>query len=158
MSAAAHNRTGQHGFTLTEMLAALAILMVGVTTLLASLSDSVSLRRGTDMRLAAAAAVDEVLHQVMQNGVGLKADAVSDLDLELLSKEPVFVEGVPGLRFEVTAVEDDTRPDLWLLKVTAVWMEQGEFLTEEFLRVVPRQLPLGVRVQRFRGENQNNPR
>ena len=147
------DRHGQHGFTLAEMLAALAILMVAITTLLASLADSVSLRRSTDMRLYAAAAVEDVVMQVQLRGVRRQASANHDLDLELAMDGPYLVEQAPGLRFFVKAIEAKDRSDVWLLKLRAQWMEAGEYLEEEFLRVLPRQLPLGARVERFFEDN-----
>lgn len=137
------------GFTLAEMLAALAILMVGVTTLLAALSDSVSQRRSTEMRLLAAQAVEDVVLRARE-GIRRSDGAATDLDVELAAAaEPV----APGLRLQVETIEEPSRPDVWLLRITARWMEEGDFVAEEFLRLVPRQLPLGVRVARFREEN-----
>jgi prepilin-type N-terminal cleavage/methylation domain-containing protein len=154
----APERAHERGFTLAEMLAALAILLIGVTTLLASLGDSISLRRSTDARLAAAAAVEDVLVRVQQTGIRRRADAETDLDLELDLPGAFPVAGFDGLRCTVTAVDNKDRPDLWLLRVRMQWLEEGEAMTEEFLRVVPRQLPLGARVQRFRSENHETAR
>jgi len=146
------------GFTLAEMLAALAILMTGITTLLLSLSDSVSLRRSTDMRLAAAQAVEDVLLRVQQTGIRRRADAATDLDLELAVREDYQVPGRPGLAFRVATEPHPHRADLWLVRLEATWLEAGEFMTEEFLRVLPVQLPMGVRVARFREETRGSVR
>lgn len=141
----------QAGFTLAEMLAALAILLIGVTTLLASLSNSVGLRRSSEARLAVAQAVEEVVLQAQQ-GLRRSAAAATDLDLELALPPVIDVPGFPGARFGVRLVEHPERLDVVLLECTASWFEGGEAIQEQFLRVLPRQLPLGRRVQRFNDE------
>jgi hypothetical protein len=45
------------------------------------------------------------------------------------------------------------RPDVMLLRIEATWLDEGEAVSETFWRVVPRQLPLAARIQRFREEN-----
>jgi hypothetical protein len=37
-----------------------------------------------------------------------------------------------------------------LATVTVRWMEEGDFVQQEFSALLPRQEPLGVRVERFR--------
>ncbi|MEC7584439.1 MAG: prepilin-type N-terminal cleavage/methylation domain-containing protein [Planctomycetota bacterium] len=157
-SGRSRDRRDEAGFTLAEMLAALAILMTGLTTLLLSISDSVAVRRSTDMRLAAAQAVEGVLLQVRETGIRRKADGETDLDLELVTPQTYEVPNQPGLRFHVTAEEHPHRADLWLVRMRATWMDAGEILNEDFLRVVPVQLPMSVRVAQFFEETQSSAR
>jgi prepilin-type N-terminal cleavage/methylation domain-containing protein len=156
--AAAGRHGGDAGFTLAEMLAALAILLIGVTTLLASLGGSIALRRSTDARTVAAEAVEGVFVTVQQAGVKLRPDAATDLDLELDLPASFEVSGFPGLRCSVTAATDAARPEVWLVRARMQWLEAGEAVIEDFVRVLPRQLPLAARVQRFRADRQPNQR
>lgn len=155
---AAGRARGEAGFTLVEMLIALGILLIGVTTLLATLGDSIAMRRTTDARLQVAQAIDDVVVRVQQTGIRRQAAAGSDLDLELALPASIEVPGFPGLECRVTAQEAKDRPDVWLLHIQASWLDGGEVMGEEFLRVIPRQLPLSARVQRFRSENGNASR
>jgi prepilin-type N-terminal cleavage/methylation domain-containing protein len=139
------------GFTLIEMLAALAILVIGVTTLLSSLGDSVALRRSTDARLQVAQAIDELVVNVQQTGLARRAGGDSDLDLELALPAAVTLPGGIDCKLHVEASPD--RVDLLLLHVEASWLDRGELVREEFLRVLRKELPLAVRIQRFRSEN-----
>src|SRR5262245_3520419 len=148
-------RAGAGGFTLIEMLMALLILAVGVTTLLLALGDSMSVRRGTDARLLAAQAVADFVHRVQATGLQRRADAQSDLDIELAPTAAATVEGFPGVRLQATMEQDADQPFVWLLRIRATWAERGEEASEEFLRVLPRQLPLGARIQRFRDDPAN---
>jgi prepilin-type N-terminal cleavage/methylation domain-containing protein len=92
------------GFTLAEMLVALSILSIGVTTLLAALSDSMSLRRSSDARLVAQEAVEDFVLRISQSGLRAAADATTPFDLELASGEPVALDGAPGMKIAAKTI------------------------------------------------------
>lgn len=140
------------GFTLIEMLAALGILLLGVTALLGALSSTVAQRRTTDARLEATALCDYALQRVQEEAVRRSATAESDLDLEITALEDQTAPEFAGMSWSASATVDDQRPDVWLVSLKVRWLEVGDDVTEEFLRVLPRQLPLGKRVRRFREE------
>ena len=141
------------GFTLAEMLAALGILLVGITALIGALSASVAQRRTSDARLEAEALCEQAILRIQQEGVRRKAGAETDLDLEIVAMQDQTAPGFPGMTWSATAVQDEARPDVWLVRLKVRWLEEGEDVFEEFLRVLPRQLPLGQRVRRFREEH-----
>jgi prepilin-type N-terminal cleavage/methylation domain-containing protein len=140
------------GFTLAEMLAALAILLIGITALIGALSSSVAQRRTTDARLEAQALCEAAILRVQEECVRKRQGAESDLDLELATLPDQTAPGFPGMTWSATAVVDEARPDVWLVRLKVRWLDEGEDVFEEFLRVLPRQLPLGQRVRRFREE------
>ena len=149
------DRTHMHadaaaGFTLMEMMMALAILLFGVTALLGALTSSVAQRRTTDARLEARALCDLAVHRIRQEAIRLRADATSDIDLEMVALADQTAAGFPGMKWSAEPIFDDTRPDLWLVRLDVQWLEDGDEVGETFFRVVPRQLPLGTRVLRFR--------
>ncbi len=146
-------RPSDAGFTLAEMLAALGILLFGITALLGALSASVAQRRGTDARLAAAALCEHALHRLQHEALRPRADAENDLDLEFATLEDQTAPGFPGMSWSATVVIDEDRPDLFLVRLRVVWLEEDEETGEEFLRVLPRQLPLAQRVQRWLEES-----
>lgn len=146
-------RSAAGGFTIIEMMVALSILVVGVTTLLAALGDSMSLRNSADARLAAAGAVEDLVHTVAATGLRRRDGGETDFDLELALPGEIEVPGYAGMRLSAKLEEDETRLDVFLLRIQARWFEQGQQIEEEFLRVLPRQLPLGMRIQRFRDEH-----
>lgn len=145
------------GFTLIEMLAALGILLLGVTSLLGALSATVAQRRTTDARLEATALCDYALQRVQEEAVRRSATAESDLDLEIAALEDQTAPEFAGMSWSASATVDDQRPDVWLVTLKVRWLEVGDDVTEEFLRVLPRQLPLGKRVRRFREEQTQAP-
>jgi prepilin-type N-terminal cleavage/methylation domain-containing protein len=141
------------GFTLIEMLAALGILLVGITALIGALSSSVAQRRTTDARLEAQALCEHAILRIQEECVRRRADGESDLDLEIATLPDQQAPGFPGMTWSATAVLDEARPDIWLVRLKVRWLEEGEDVFEEFLRVLPRQLPLGQRVRRFREDH-----
>ena len=57
------------------------------------------------------------------------------------------------MTWSATAIVDENRPDVWLVRLRIRWLEEGDDVQQEFLRVLPRQLPLGRRVLRFKEES-----
>ncbi len=135
------------GFTLVEMLAALGILLFGVTALLGALSASVGQRRTTEARLAASALCDEAVLRIQCEAARPRAGGDSELDLELATLDDQTSPGFAGMTWSAATVTDENRPDLWLVRITVRWFEGGDETSEEFLRVLPRQMPLAARVR-----------
>lgn len=146
----AERRGDQRGFTLAEMLAALAILLFGVTALLGALSASVGQRRTTDARHELAALCELAMQRVQYESIRSRTGDSSPFDLEFVPLVDQPVPGFPGMTWSAQAIEDESRPELWMVRIEASWLDDGEPVTAEFLRVVPRQLPLRDRVSSFR--------
>lgn len=152
MADRALDRAGAAGFTLAEMLAALGILLFGVTALLGALSSSIAQRRTTDARHELAALCDLAMHRVQHEAIRSTTGESSPFDLEFVPLVDQPVPGFPGMTWSATAIEDEARPELWLVRIEATWLDEGEPVVAEFLRVLPRQLPLRDRVRSFRDE------
>jgi type II secretory pathway pseudopilin PulG len=145
------------GFTLFEMMAALGILLFGITALLGALSSSVAQRRSTDAMLEAESMCDEALQRLQLEAVRRKAGASTDLELEIAPLQDQTAPGFPGMTWSAKAIEDENRPDIWLIKLEFRWLESGEDRIAEFQRILPKQLPLRDRVLRFREERSETP-
>ena len=142
--------SSEQGFTLAEMLAALAILLFGVTALLGALSSSISQRRTTDARHELTTLCDLAMHRVRYECIRSTTGGSSPVDLEFVPLVDQEVPGFPGMTWSASASEDENRPLLWLVKIQARWLDEGEEVVAEFLRIVPRQLPMRDRVLSFR--------
>jgi len=157
MADRARNAT-EAGFTLAEMLAALGILLFGVTALLGALSSSISQRRSTDARHELTALCDLAMHRVRFESIRSTNGNHSPFDLEFVPLVDQEVPGFPGMTWSASATEDENRPLLWLVKIEAQWLDEGEAVVAEFLRIVPRQLPMRDRVLSFREDGGDPPR
>jgi prepilin-type N-terminal cleavage/methylation domain-containing protein len=143
---------GSGGFTLAEMLAALTILLLGVTALLGALAQSVGQRRSTDARHELVALCEHAMLRVANEAVRRPDGSESPLDLEFVPLLDQPAPAFPTMTWSATATADPDRPELWLVRLAVRWLEAGEAVEEVFLRVLPRQLPLAARVVAFRGE------
>jgi len=156
------------GFTLVEMLAALGILLFGVTALVGALSSSMAGRRTSEAKLQMSAIADQVVLRLQQEAI--VDDPATGLP-RFVPQQAQPVQGFPGMTWSATAVADPARPDLWLVRIDVAWPGSEEFEAPEdgavggggdllrFLRVLPRSLPLRDRVVAFReGANEDSPR
>lgn len=164
-----HAASGPHtsaGFTLAEMLAALSILLLGVTALIGALTSAVGNRRTSDARFEMGALCDLVIHRVQQEALVADADGGAP-KFVALTDQPAA--GFPGMLWSATAKPDANRPDLLLVRIDVRWPGSEDLAPEDgaiagggdfttFYRVLPRQLPLRDRVLGFRAEQGNSTR
>lgn len=136
----------QAGFTLVEMMVALGILVMGMTSLIGLFTAAVSTRYSAELRSRAAAVAEEVLRDI-QEDVLARDDG---LEPEIPSLGPQPVEGMPSMRYRVDFIIDPEQPDLVMAEVRIGWSEQGAQLEQVFRRILPREQPFRERVLRLR--------
>lgn len=139
---------GQRGFTLIEMMVAMAILLLGITSLMAALGGGVQLRRSSEAQIEAAMVADQALLRVQQ-GIERKPDATSMLELRLPELIDQQVESFPGMHYSVQYRQDPDRPDIVMVEIAVRWLEQAEDVQQRYFRVLPLQEPMRQRVARF---------
>ncbi len=133
----------QGGFTLVEMMLALAILVFGVTALSGSMLVGVSTRRGSEMRFRATSLVDQAVHDVQERLFADPKKAGEPLQTYKVTDPP----GYAGMQYTVEFREDRARPTVVLVVIKVSWREQGEHMGEEFRRIVVRRASFSRRVQ-----------
>ncbi|MFN7590309.1 MAG: type II secretion system protein J [Planctomycetota bacterium] len=154
------------GFTLAEMLAALSILLLGVTALIGALTSAVGNRRTSDARFEMGALSDLVIHRLQQEALVPDPDGGAP-KFVAMTDQPA--PGFPGMLWSATAKPHGDRPDLLLVRVDVRWPGSEDLAPEDgaiagggdfttFYRVLPRQLPLRDRVLGFRRDQENSPR
>lgn len=140
------------GFTLTEMLVAIGILLFGVTTLLGVLGVGLQTRRSAEQRQRGNALIGHVLHDLEQR---LFQDAAADPQQSPDAPAPLAVDAVPGhdgVRYTATFAVDPAEPDLVLCKIAVLWQEQGATMVEEYKRILVRREPFPSRVGKLRSK------
>lgn len=135
----------QDGFTLVEMMLALAILVYGVSALAGSLLTGVSVRRGSEMRFRADAIVNQAVHRIQEEEFPRYSDPGEPLQ-SFTVEEPL---GYPGMEYTVDYVTDPERPGLVLARIRVSWREQGESMGETFERILVRRVPFSRRISRL---------
>ena len=133
------------GFTLVEMMVAMGILIMGVTSLIGLLTVAVSTRYRAELRSRAVLIAEQVLHDIEENALGRDGR-----DLELYQMVVESVDGFPGMGYTVDFVIDEDHPDLVLAQVRVGWREQGSELEQVFWRLLRREQPFRARVLRLK--------
>jgi prepilin-type N-terminal cleavage/methylation domain-containing protein len=141
-----HGRgAGEGGFTLIEILAAILVLSIGVTSLLAVMGTGLTTHRESDLRVQASDAVRLV-----------EADLVARLFAgEQTGADPRDLEDVPlagraGMRYSVKFRKNPTLPDEFLAEIDITWLEAGETRGESFARLIHREEPFSRRIQKLK--------
>ncbi|MHC5065871.1 MAG: type IV pilus modification PilV family protein [Planctomycetota bacterium] len=153
----------ESGFTLLEMMVAMGVLIVGVTSLLGALSSGLGTRRGAEQRQRAVLLADHVIHE-LESGAWFEPPPAAELDTGSLAQDlaidPITVRsvpGYPGMKYRVQFEVDPEHPDLVLAKIRISWMDQGGDVGTEFLRIMSRSQPLSQRVERTIKDRQESP-
>src|SRR5262245_27884462 len=114
------------GFTLAEMMAALTILLFGVTALLSAMASSIGQRRTTDARHELTALCEYAMHRVTHECVRSSSDRATPLDIEFVPLVDQTAPGFPGMKWSAKAVADEDRPTLWLVTIEVRWLDAGD--------------------------------
>ena len=136
------NIRSQRGFTLVEMMVALAILVFGVCALAGSLLTGVGTRRGNEMRFRADALVNQAVYRIQEEWFAADSDPGTPLK-DIVVEDP---PGYPGMKYVVQRITDQERPGLVLARIKVSWKEQGEQVGETFERIFVKQTPFSKRV------------
>ena len=146
--------SGCQGFTLTEMLVALSILMFGITALAGSISMAVGTRRGSEMQLRAVHMVDHVIHHLREDDLLQDDLDTGDPNTGVLApRSTVEVPEFPGMKYNVSFSRDPEFSRVVLARIQISWLEQGEDAAAVFERVLIREVPFSRRVSRVREDN-----
>ena len=142
----ASNRSA--GFTLLELMAAMGIFVFGLTALIGVLTIGVGTRRGAEMRTRAVLLADRVLHRIETETLVTAAlpHEFEDDDLAIERVEQLQVDGFPGMKYSVEFEVEPELPELVLVRIRVSWLEEGEDRAQEFVRILPREVPFSRRV------------
>src|SRR5690606_25708156 len=157
-TAAGEARAHCRGFTITEMLVAMGILMFGTVSLLGALGVGVSTHRSAEQHNQAVQLAHRVLQRLEEEIVprallaAAESGEVSAPPFAAVDATPADVASAPGMRYRVEFTTDPERPDLVLATVRVLWLEQGEAQAVEFRRILVNHVPFAQRVARLRAE------
>lgn len=145
----------QSGFTLVEVVVALGLLLLGMTSILGLLSFGAALSRTAQLRNSAAAAAEAVVVDLEETLFPL----VEDEHGKVVVGEPRVVQnrpvpGHPDIRYSAEAVPDpldDTPggPLRYRVDVEIHWQTEGRRRSKTFTTLLLREVPFGERMRRL---------
>lgn len=162
MSARRHSRAG---FTIVEVVLAMGLLLLGMTSVLGLLSFGAALSRAAALRTAAAGAAEAVAADLEESLFPLSIDAATG---DRVVGEPHTIEsrevpGYPGLLYSAAAVpvpaSDDEigvgqagrasgAPQRYKIDVRMRWTTAGSRRERRFTLLLLREVPFGERLRR----------
>ena len=149
-------RRPRAAFTILEVLVAMSILLIGMSSILGLLAFGAALSRNAALRSSGASAVEAVVADLEESFFPLVKDPQSG---ESVVGAPEAVTdralpGHPGLTYSARAVpdpRDTTTPGgalRWRVDVEIHWTSAGEQRAKTFSTLLLRQVPFGERLRR----------
>jgi type II secretory pathway pseudopilin PulG len=150
------NAARRAGFTIIEVVVAMGLLLLGMSSILGLLAFGAALSRTAQLRNAAAQSVEAVVADLEESFFPLVPDPETG---ELLVGEPVAVSGVPvpgypGLTYSATPspdTGDDSTPGgplRYRIEIEVRCMSGGRARSKQFTTLLLRQVPFGERMRR----------
>lgn len=140
-----HDRSGAAGFTIIEVVFAMAILLVGMTVVLGLLTFGAALGRTAALRTAATAAIDSVVADLEETMFPLLPDG------NVGEPEAIEARSVPGARDLVYSATPFENPDHHLeyrVDIEMTWKSAGVRRSKKFSTILLRQISFGERLRR----------
>jgi hypothetical protein len=132
------------GFTIVEVILAMFILLVGMTSILGLLSFGASLSRTAQLRTNGAAAAESVLSDLqetffpMVNGEAGEPKKIERRELG----------GVADVVYSATPFQNPERPLEYRVDIEMTWKSAGVELEKHFSTILLREVPFGERLRR----------
>ena len=148
---APQHRAREGGFTLLEVMLALGLLLIGLSTLLGLFSFGAALSRSSLLASEAAGAVDAVMADLEDHFFPLQEDGTAG------PPEDVVDRPVPGHDELVYTARATPRPELtdrrgepveYRVDVEISWSSRGARRSHELTTVLLREVPFGERMRR----------
>jgi hypothetical protein len=139
---------GSRGFTLIEVVLAMFVLMIGMTSILGLLSFGAALSRTASLRSGAAGAIEAVVADLEESLFPLELDQLGDE----VAGEPRDVQGrelpgYAGLQYTTRSTPNPENPLEYKVEVEISWAVSGTTRSKRFTTLLLREVPFGERLR-----------
>lgn len=144
------------GFTILEVVLALAILLFGMAAILGMLTMGASLARTAEMRTRASTAIGAVVADLEET----LFPPSSSPDEELGPPQAIVDRALPGeaaIVYSAKAVQNPARASEYRVDVELSWSSGGVRRERTFSTILLRELPFGERLRRRFVEHRTGP-
>jgi general secretion pathway protein I len=153
-----HRCAAHAGFTLVEVVLAMFVLLLGMTSILGLLSFGAALARTASLRTGAANAIEAVVTDLEETLFPLQLDERGD---EVVGA-PVDaadrpVPGYPGLTYSTTSTPNPENPLEYRVDVDIRWAVSGTTRSKSFTTLLLREVPFGERLRQRIVEQRKPP-
>lgn len=136
------------GFTLVEIVLAMFVLLLGMTSILGLLSFGASLSRTASLRSGAAHSIEAIVTDLEESLFPLELDEAGD---EVVGPPQDFEDrelaGHPGLRYSTTSTQNPDNPLEYRVDVEINWAVGGSQRSKRFTTLLLREVPFGERLR-----------
>jgi prepilin-type N-terminal cleavage/methylation domain-containing protein len=140
-----HVRSARAGFTLLEVLVALAILLFGMCAVLGLFTFGAALTHSAHLRTIGASSADAVVADLEETLFPLDAQGEAG---EPRPIEDRAVPGCPELVYSARAEVNPERPLEYKVEVHMRWTSAGVERERQFTTLLVREIPFGERLRR----------
>lgn len=142
------HRSTRAGFTLIEVVLAMFVLLIGMTSILGLLSFGAALSRTSTLRQGAADTIESIVADLEETLFPLVVDEAGNE----LADEPVDVQdrpvpGHPGLTYRTTSRPNPDDPREYRVDVEVHWATGGTQRSKRFTTLLLREVPFGERLR-----------
>lgn len=139
---------GRAGFTLVEVVLAMFVLLIGMTSILGLLSFGAALSRTASLRQGAAGSIEAIVADLEETLFPLIVDEGGNE----IADEPVDVQdrpvpGHPGLSYSTTSRANPDDPREYRVDVEVHWATGGTQRSKRFTTLLLREVPFGERLR-----------
>jgi prepilin-type N-terminal cleavage/methylation domain-containing protein len=141
-------RCARSGFTLIEVVMAMFVLLIGMTSILGLLSFGAALSRTSSLRQGAADTIEAIVADLEESLFPLVVDESGNE----LADEPVDVQDRPvpdrpGLTYSTTSRPNPDDPREYRVDVEIHWATGGTQRSKRFTTLLLREVPFGERLR-----------
>jgi type II secretory pathway pseudopilin PulG len=149
-------RCARRGFTIIEVVIALGLFLLGMSSILGLLAFGAALTRAAALRSDASSSVEAVIADLEETLFPLEKQDDGSIELGAPSKiENRALAGYPGLFYSAVATPNPAQKDRaggpleYKVEVEISWKSGGERQTRGFSTLLLRELPFGEHLRRL---------
>jgi prepilin-type N-terminal cleavage/methylation domain-containing protein len=148
-----HAADANAGFTMIEVMMAMFILLLGMTSLLGMLTFGAALSRSASLRTASAGSVEKIVADLEERLFPLQLVGGHEQAGEPVTIKDRKVPGARGLIYDAVATvnpDDRNDPPLeYLVEINMRWSVSGTARGSSFSTIMLREVPFGARMRQI---------